>query len=95
MLSEAGLGTDRLLAELEGKLTAENMRIVGEKIARFSDNKTQMRALELLADVLGVRKHNIDIAHRGAIKVQIDKTIYEAVHGNADGGSTDTTKMDE
>ena len=95
MLSEAGLGTDRLLAELEGKLSAENVRIVGEKIARLPDNRTQMRALELLADVLGVRKQNIDIAHRGSIKVQMDKTIYEAVHGDADGGDTDPPEVDK
>ena len=60
---------DRLLAELNQKLSAKVTKYYqDESLGDHEDNATQMRAVELLADILGVKKREVKIS--GEIKNQ-------------------------
>jgi len=64
LLSEAGLGADRLLYELEQRLKAKTTKHYQDKsLGEFEDNNTRMRATELLSDILGVKQKEISIDH--------------------------------
>lgn len=84
-LDEAGMGIDRLLVELNRKMAAKTTKhYQDESLGDFDDNATQMRAVELLADLLGVRKQSVDVNHSGKI-IHYDAVVYDAVNGNGNG----------
>jgi len=69
MLEAAGLGYDRLLAEVDARLNAKvTKHYKDEELGDFEDNTTRTRATELLADILGVRKK--EIKHTGEINIK-------------------------
>ena len=62
MLDSAGLGEDRLLCELDKMLGAEVTKYYKDgSLGPHTDNATRMRATELLADLLGKRKAELNI----------------------------------
>jgi hypothetical protein len=62
LLALAGLDDARLANELAKKLEAKKSEFYqGEEVAVVDDNGTQMRAVELLADLLGKRKTDITL----------------------------------
>lgn len=70
LLEEAGLGETRLMMELDKRLNAEHERFYQDKsLGTFEDNQTRMKATDLLADILGVKKREvkIDNTYRGHI----------------------------
>lgn len=53
---------DRLFREIEKRLTAKvTKHYRSYNLGKFEDNKTQMEGTKLLADVLGVRKNQVDV----------------------------------
>jgi hypothetical protein len=64
LLRDAGLGDDRLMRELEARLTAMETKIwQGKPVGDFVDNATRMRATELLAEMLGHQKAELTLHH--------------------------------
>jgi hypothetical protein len=63
-LEEADLGEMRLLRELHKRLLAETTHFwQTEAVSNLTDNATRMRATELLAELLGKRKAELNIHH--------------------------------
>ena len=68
-LEAAGLSEDRLLQELEKRLNAKVTKFYqDENLGEFEDNTTQQRATELLADLLGKKKNQIELSGEVAVK---------------------------
>lgn len=64
LLEAAGLGEDRLVREINLRLDAKVSKFYkGEFLGDFEDNRTRMQATELLADLLGKKKAEIDLNH--------------------------------
>lgn len=64
LLALAELDDARLASELARKLTAKKSEFYqGEEVAIVEDNGTQMRAVELLADLLGKRQTDINVTN--------------------------------
>lgn len=62
LLALAGLDDARLASELARKLEAKKTEFYqGEAVAEVEDNGTQMRAVELLADLLGKRSSDVTV----------------------------------
>jgi len=69
MLESSGLGEERLLLELEKRLNAEITKYYQDvSLGNHTDNAVRMRATELLAELLGKRKAEIDL-HTDSIEV--------------------------
>ena len=63
-LEELGRGMDRLFRERDKRLNAEiTKHFKGMSLGQFEDNKTRMEATKLLADILGLRKSQLDVNH--------------------------------
>jgi hypothetical protein len=63
-LEEADLGEIRLLRELHQRLRAETTHFwQDEEVSNLTDNATRMRATELLAELLGKRKAELNVHH--------------------------------
>ena len=66
LLSDAGLGYERIFPKLEEMLEAMTTKFYqDENLGEFTDNATRMRALELLTDLHGKRKQVVE--HQGTI----------------------------
>lgn len=66
LLSDAGLGYERIFPKLEEMLEAKVTKFYqDESLGEFTDNATRMRALELLTDLHGRRKQVVE--HQGTI----------------------------
>jgi len=66
LLSESGLGYERIFPKLEEMLEAKVTKFYqDESLGEFTDNATRMRALELLTDLHGRRKQVVE--HQGTI----------------------------
>ncbi len=75
LLSDAGLGYERIFPKLEEMLEAKITKFYqDESLGEFTDNATRMRALELLTDLHGRRKQIVE--HQGTI------TFAEAIIKN-------------
>lgn len=62
LLGEAGLGEVRLLREVQARLAAVETKFwQGKSLGEFSDNAVRMRATEVLADLLGKRKAELNL----------------------------------
>lgn len=62
LLESAGLGEIRLLREVEKQLTATVTKYYQDQsLGDHTDNAVRMRATELLADLLGKRKAELDV----------------------------------
>ena len=68
-LELAGIGVDRVIRELNDKLTCKKTEFhQGIAVAECEDNGTQMRALELLAELHGLKKREVKFS--GEIKTR-------------------------
>ena len=75
LLSDAGLGYERIFPKLEEMLEAKTEKFYQDKsLGEFTDNATRMRALELLTDLHGKRKQTLEV--QGAI------TLTDAIQKN-------------
>ena len=75
LLTEAGLGVETITSRLLEMLKAKKTEFYkGKSVATCEDNATQMRALELLVELHGLKKREIDIQHEGHVTV-----YYEVV----------------
>jgi len=75
LLSDAGLGYERIFPKLEEMLGAKVTKFYQDKsLGEFTDNATRMRALELLTDLHGKRKQVVE--HQGTI------TLTDAIQKN-------------
>ena len=85
ILTDAGLGKERVAGELLRMLSAKTKKYYKDKsLGEHDDNPTQMRAIELLADLLGLRKSALDVNHSGKI-MHYDAVVYDAINGNGNG----------
>ena len=81
-LEAAGLGEIRLLKELDSKLQAKVTKYYQDQsLGDHEDNTTQMRATELLAELLGKRKTSVEHSGPGGVPLSIQ---YELVQPDAD-----------
>jgi len=63
LLSDAGLGYERIFPKLEEMLEAKVTKFYQDQpLGDFTDNATRMRALELLADLHKLRKQEVKIS---------------------------------
>lgn len=63
LLSDAGLGYERIFPKLEEMLEAKITKFYQDRsLGEFTDNATRMRALELLADLHKLRKQEVKIS---------------------------------
>ena len=75
LLSDAGLGYERIFPKLEEMLEAKVTKFYkDESLGEFTDNATRMRALVLLTDLHGKRKQTLEV--QGAI------TLTDAIQKN-------------
>lgn len=74
LLEEAGLGWERIMSKLSELLEAETTKFYfGKAVANITDNSTRMRAVELLADLHGLRKQEVKIS--GEIKTRTEPDL--------------------
>ena len=75
LLSDAGLGYERIFPKLEEMLEAKTEKFYQDRsLGEFTDNATRMRALELLTDLHGRRKQTLEV--KGTI------TLADAIQKN-------------
>lgn len=85
LLTDAGAGRERLVAEVLRMMSAKVTKYYQDKsLGEHDDNPTQMRAIECLADFLGVRKQSVDVNLNGKV-MHYDAVVYEAVNGDGNG----------
>jgi|TARA_Y100000310_G_scaffold271862_1_gene286566 hypothetical protein len=66
MLDAADLGLDRLAGEMNRMLRMQKVvHYQGEEVGTYEDSGTQMRAVDLLADLLGQKKSSSNRRHGG------------------------------
>ena len=83
LLELAGIGLDRVILELNDKLTAKKTEFhQGIAVAECEDNGTQMRALELLAELHGLKKR--EIKFKGEIKTRAKPDLSKLSHSELD-----------
>ena len=88
LLSDAGLGYERIFPKLEEMLEAKYTKFYQDKsLGEFTDNSTRMRALELLVDLHGRRKQVMEV--QGAV------TFTEAVIQNYENRKLRLVDKDE
>lgn len=95
LLSDAGLGYERIFPKLEEMLEAKVTKFYqDEPLGEFTDNATRMRALELLTDLHGRRKQVVE--HQGTITLtDIIQKVHERhktlrIVGNDEHSDSDT-----
>jgi len=82
-LELAGIGVDRVIRELNDKLTCKKTEFhQGIAVAECEDNGTQMRALELLAELHGLKKR--EIKFKGEIKTRAKPDLSKLSHSELD-----------
>ena len=75
LLSDAGLGYERIFPKLEEMLEAKVTKFYQDQsLGEFTDNATRMRALELLTDLHERRKQTLEV--KGTI------TLADAIQKN-------------
>ena len=85
VLLGAGLDNMRLASEMNRMLGMQKVVYYeGKNIGKCEDSGIQMRATELLADLLGLRKQAVDVNHSGKI-IHYDAVVYDAINGNGNG----------
>jgi hypothetical protein len=66
------MGEERLLSEINKRLQAKFTKFYkNKKLGDFEDNITRQRATELLAEILGKRKSQIDLHHSGSVDSEV------------------------
>ena len=77
LLDAFNLGVERLYHELDQRLKAKVTKFWQEvDLGEFEDNSTRMRATELLADILGLRKGNLNLNVGGQDGNELKITLH-------------------